>query len=288
VLGAAAAGFALPAPARDAADAGGINAVLFVLVLATALVLPGGSLARVRRAAPRLAVTLAVSTVALPLLAWVASRALPEGPLRLGVLTVGVAPTEIAAVATTALAGGEAALTAVLLATSTLATVALAGPVLGLLAGGADVDQAEVLVTLLAVVVAPAALGLALRRPLGPAAEGPATAVATLAVAVLVWLVAGQAEPSVDYVSVTLALVGFLAASALVGLALGRGLPPDRAAAVLLGTSMRDFAVAGGIAAAAFGPTAAAPLGLYGVLVMVWGGAVAARRRAPPPTPAPQ
>ena len=39
--------------------------------------------------------------------------------------------------------------------------------------------------------------------------------------------------------------------------------------------SMRDFAIAAGLAAAAFGPAAAAPLGLYGVAVLVWGTAVA-------------
>ena len=43
--------------------------------------------------------------------------------------------------------------------------------------------------------------------------------------------------------------------------------------------SMRDFAVAAGIAAAAFGPEAAAPLGLYGIIVMIWGTVVASRAR---------
>jgi hypothetical protein len=38
---------------------------------------------------------------------------------------------------------------------------------------------------------------------------------------------------------------------------------------------MRDFAIAAGLAAAAFGPAAAAPLGLYGILVLVWGTAAA-------------
>jgi hypothetical protein len=38
---------------------------------------------------------------------------------------------------------------------------------------------------------------------------------------------------------------------------------------------MRDFAIAAGLAAAAFGPAAAAPLGLYGILVLVWGTAMA-------------
>jgi predicted Na+-dependent transporter len=45
--------------------------------------------------------------------------------------------------------------------------------------------------------------------------------------------------------------------------------------AVLLTTSMRDFAIAAGLAAAAFGTAAAAPLGLYGIFVLVWGTAAA-------------
>jgi hypothetical protein len=47
---------------------------------------------------------------------------------------------------------------------------------------------------------------------------------------------------------------------------------------------MRDFAVAAGIATAAFGPAAAAPLGAYGVLVLLAGSlaAIIARRRPAP------
>jgi hypothetical protein len=47
---------------------------------------------------------------------------------------------------------------------------------------------------------------------------------------------------------------------------------------VLLPVALRDFAVAAGIAAAAFGPAAAAPLGAYGVLVLLAGSAAPALR----------
>ena len=47
----------------------------------------------------------------------------------------------------------------------------------------------------------------------------------------------------------------------------------------LLSISMRDFGVGAGIAAAAFGPEAAAPLGLYGIMVIIWGTGVASRAR---------
>jgi hypothetical protein len=51
---------------------------------------------------------------------------------------------------------------------------------------------------------------------------------------------------------------------------------------------MRDFAIAAGIATTAFGPAAAAPLGLYGILVLVWGTAVAGalRKQGTRPSPA--
>ncbi|MGH3252264.1 MAG: hypothetical protein ACRDOI_39475, partial [Trebonia sp.] len=52
--------------------------------------------------------------------------------------------------------------------------------------------------------------------------------------------------------------------------------------ALLLTTSMRDFAIAAALAAAAFGPQAAAPLGLYGIAVLIGGTAVAAILRKRP------
>jgi predicted Na+-dependent transporter len=96
-----------------------------------------------------------------------------------------------------------------------------------------------------------------------------------IAVALLVALIAAEVRLSAEYGTVAVALVAFLAGSAVLGWLLGlRSGPPVRAA-LLLTTSMRDFAIAAGLAAAAFGASAAAPLGLYGILVLVWGTAAA-------------
>ena len=85
------------------------------------------------------------------------------------------------------------------------------------------------------------------------------------------------------YLGVLGALGIFLAGSILLGLAIGRGSQRPIAVSLLLTTSMRDFAIAAGIATTAFGPAAAAPLGLYGILVLVWGTASAGTlRRAGP------
>jgi predicted Na+-dependent transporter len=98
-------------------------------------------------------------------------------------------------------------------------------------------------------------------------------------IAALVALIAAEVHFSAPYFAVALALVAFLTASAVVGRLLGLGLRPQASRALLLTTSMRDFAIAADLAVAAFGPAAAAPLGLYGVFVLVWGTAAAGTLR---------
>ncbi len=210
------------------------------------------------------------------------------GPLRDGVLVIGLAPCEIASVATTALAGGEAALAAGVLIGSTLATVVLAAPILTLEAGRAGFSPAGVIANLAVVVALPLAVGIALRSWASPVSRALATAraetaaarTALAAVAALVALVAAEVHLTVSYAAVAGALALFLAATAVIGRLLGARSSRPAGAALLLTTSMRDFAIAAALAAAAFGPQAAAPLGLYGVAVLIWGTAAAGALRA--------
>jgi hypothetical protein len=102
-----------------------------------------------------------------------------------------------------------------------------------------------------------------------------AAAMGTLALLALLWQVASLITLKAAYVSVTLALLAFLAASAALDWLLTIRLTPPRRLALTLPVAMRDFAVAAGIATAAFGPAAAAPLGIYGVLVLLAGALVA-------------
>ena len=88
-------------------------------------------------------------------------------------------------------------------------------------------------------------------------------------------LIAAEVHLSARYLGVTAAPAIFLADSALTGQLLGLGTRRPTAVALLLITSMRDFAIAAGLAVAAFGPSAAAPLGLYEILVLAWGTAAA-------------
>lgn len=279
VLGAAAVGLVFASPIRALVDRGAIDVVLFALVFAAAMTLPLAAVTGLRSRALPLAIIAAAVLVGLPVIAWLAAQLVPEGPVRLGIICIGVAPAEIATVALATIAVGETAIAACLLVVSTAVTALLAAPILVLLAGGGSVRSGALLVTLVLVVIVPFALGVAVRTRRSADIEEPAGKVATGAVAVLVALVASQVTFDADLARAAIALIVIVAASAVLGVGLGRLLPPGDRSAVLLSVSMRDFAVAAGIAAAAFGPEAAAPLGLYGIIVMIWGTIIAARSR---------
>jgi predicted Na+-dependent transporter len=321
VLAAAILGLTVQRPLAWLAGHQGINVLLAILVFATAVTIDPAALGRLVSAWRSLAVALVVGITVLPALSWAVSRVVDAGPLRDGVLVVGLAPCEIASVATTAMAGGEAAVSAGVLIGSTIAAVVLAGPILTLEAGHAGMSPGSIIANLALVVALPLALGLAARacaetparasdraptlnvrapkparllaaaRVLSTArAERVASRTALAAVAALVALIAAEIRLSAAYLAVAAALLLFLLGSALAGRALGARVARPTATALLLTTSMRDFAIAAGLAAAAFGPAAAAPLGLYGVAVLVWGTAVAGvlRQRAARPEQAKQ
>jgi predicted Na+-dependent transporter len=300
VVAAAVLGLTVQRPLAWLAGHQGINVLLAILVFGTAVTIDPAALRRLVSAWRALVVALIVGITVLPALSWAVSRIVAAGSLRDGVLVVGLAPCEIASVATTAMAGGEAAVSAGVLIGSTVTAVALAGPILTLEAGRAGVSPGSIIANLALVVALPLAVGLAARAcaevpppPRGPSratanrllaatrvlatarADRIASRTSVAAVAALVALIAAEVHLSTAYLAVAAALLLFLAGSALIGRALGARAARPAATALLLTTSMRDFAIAAGLAAAAFGPSAAAPLGLYGIAVLVWGTAVA-------------
>jgi predicted Na+-dependent transporter len=276
VVAAALIGWAAPRPARLLDRHQAINVILALLVFASAMTVPAGVLGRVRALAPRLVIVVIAAATALPALAFALSRLLGPAALRDGVLAVGVAPAEVASVAITGIAGGEVGAAAVLLVASTLICVAAAGPILSVV-GGHGVSAVHVLITLSLVVGVPLLAGLMLKRLMtaDDRVDDGFQALAIIAVVVLVWLVSGQVRLSAAYGTLVGVLVAMIVASAAIGLLLSWRLAAPARTSVVLTASMRDFAVASGIAAAAFGPATAAPLGIYGVLVMAWGALVA-------------
>ncbi len=280
IAGAAVLSQAVPGPARFLVDHRALDVALAALVFATAVSVAPSAFRGVPANGRRLVAALIAGAVVLPALSWAVSHIVGTLALRRGVLAVGLAPAEIASVATTSLAGGESAIAAGLLVGSTLTTVALAGVGLRLLGGGGTVNVVALLTNLGLIVGAPMAAGIAIRARVTPSAAQDAVAerVSIAILAVLVWLVASQVHLSRSYLAVAGALLLFLAGSAILGAVLGLGAAPPVATALLLTTSMRDFAIAAGIAVAAFGSASAGPLGLYGVIVIIWGVLIASRR----------
>lgn len=281
VLVAATIGLTVQRPLVWSTSRNGINYLLVVLVFSTAVTIDPAALRRAIASWRPLGLTLIVGATVLPALSWLASRMVSAGSLRDGVMCVGLVPCEIASVATTAMAKGEAALSAGVLIGSTIVTVGIAGPILAFEAGNASVHPGHIIVNLLLVVALPFVIGLATRAawPLGDRAERIAFGVATVSVAALVALIAAEIHFTEGYIAVAGALLVFLAASIVIGRLVGWSLPRPVSSSILLTTSMRDFAIAAGLATAAFGASAAAPLGLYGVLVLLWGTGAAGRLR---------
>jgi predicted Na+-dependent transporter len=275
-------GVAFPGPGRRLDAGGAILITLAVLVFCTGTSVTFADISGLRSASRRMVLVLAATSVILPVLAWLASSLVSQPVPRSGVLAAGVAPVEVASVAFTGLAGGEVATAAGLLVASTLLTVLLAGPILALLGAHAATSQLGLLLTLALVVALPLAAGCALRTvdPFGGRERPLVEILGVASLLVLLWEVASELRPHAGDGLVAVALLAYLGGAGVLGWLLALGAPSPRRSAVILPTAMRDFAVAAGIAATAFGIAAAAPLGIYGVMVLVFGAiAVQASRR---------
>ena len=276
VLVVAGLGVALPAPGRRLDAGGAILITLAVLVFCTGSSVTFADFKGLRTAFGWMALVLAATTIVLPALAWLASRLVTGPALQGGVMAAGVAPVEVASVALTGLAGGEVVVAAGLLIASTLLTVLLAGPILMFLGAHSATSQAGLLATLALVVALPLIAGCGMRTidPFGGRERSLIQIVGVVSLLVLLWEIASELRLHASDVLVAVALLAYLAAAGVLGWLLALGAPAPRRTTVILTTAMRDFAVAAGIAASAFGIAAAAPLGIYGVMVLVFGAVV--------------
>lgn len=252
--------------------------ILTVLVLTTAL---GIARERFSELAQRWRLVLALSIVPFAVLtptAWGIGQMFAS-PTREGVLALGLTPTEVAAGGLVALAGGDAAL-ALAAVSGSLVVSALAGPLLAATlmgAEGASGGAGELMVRFALVVLTPLIAGAGARAlfPKLARLKPELSAMSTLTVVTLVYASLSGAGGGASLVPALLGSAAFLAASAAFALAGARFVGGAYRSTVPLAVGMRDFAVAAALAAKAFSPPAAAVAGVYGVLVLVAGAAVA-------------
>lgn len=225
----------------------------------------------------------------LPFPAWALSR-VAIGGISQAILAVGVAPAEVASLSLTCLAGGEIPVAAAILVASTLITVVTVGPTLALLAHTPKLRPTALLGTLGLVVAAPLTVGATVHRLVQRAklAADFVRLLGSVTLLVLLWEVASQVHLEASYLLATGLLVVFLAGATAVGtIIVSLGLDKAGKAGLRLPVAMRDFAVALGIAAAAFGPASTGPLGIYCLLVVLCGALTSrwATRTIRPPDP---
>jgi BASS family bile acid:Na+ symporter len=266
---------ALVAPSGALAERSDL--VLAALVLFTALGIRPSELAELRSRKGIVAGLVLVPFALLVPLAWVVSR-LFDDAVREGVLTLGVASTEVAAVGIVALAGGSAVL-ALGVVTGSLVLAALAGPpVLGLLAeAGTDVAVGELVGRFALVVVLPLALGLAVRARFARLSDVDAdlAGLASLTVVLLLYCAMSGAPGGEELLSAAAGSALFLVVSGVAVAAWALVAPRDLRLTGALVIELRDFAVAAALAAQAFGPPAATVSAVYGVLMLLLGAAAA-------------
>ena len=280
VIGAAALGMA--APRAAAALQGAVPVMLAGQVAGVALTLDARRLlALVRRPWPVLAAMLVQWTV-VPLAGIGLGRAIGPGVVGDGAIICAAVPAEITSSLVAVLAAGSGEL-----AISTMATSLVLGTLLTPvwiatgLGGGAHVDRAALIGELALAVALPLVASVALRSRV-PALARQATRcldLAALSVVLVVFVAAGSARDIVASLSL-LGALGVCAALQAVGygtgLALARTLRLRRpeARALIFPIGMREFGIATAVALAV-APRSAAVAGIYGVMVMVTGPALA-------------
>ena len=284
---AALAGLLLP----SAELAGRTDLILAALVLAVAVTIEPSrlrvALGRVRLLA---AAVLLPFAVLLPL-ALAIGRGF-GGPERDGLLALGLASSEVAAVAIVALAAGDAALALAVVAFSLVAS-ALAAPLLAPLLADTRVDGSELVLRFSLVVLVPLVAGLLLRaHSRGEVLARYGEGASVLILALLVYASLGELESLSELGAATLAALAFLGASLLAAVVLRRLLGEFRTGGLVF--SLRDFAVAATLASQIGAAGAAVTPAVYGVLMLLVAAGLASllsRRERPPavpPTPSPR
>jgi predicted Na+-dependent transporter len=271
------------------APSGGLAAhsdlLLALLVLATALGISFSDLARLRDHLGVVVLLSVVPPLVLGAIAWGLGRPF-AAPVRDGLFAVGLSSSEVASVGLVALAGGDATIALGAL-TGSLVLAAVLGPVaVGAIAGGAHADTGKLLGRFALVVLAPLAVGVAVRSWPRVAArltrlDPPRDGVVALTVAVLVYAALSGTEGAHHLGAALLASLAFLAVSGVLAELWRR-----RAGAVVaipgaLAIAMRDFAVAAALATQAFGTPAGAVPGVYGVAMLIAGALAAGRLSGP-------
>jgi BASS family bile acid:Na+ symporter len=258
--------------------------ILAVMVGSVSLTLSPTAFRRVR---PRAVGLLLLGQIGMPVAAFAVARALSLPPaVTVGFVVLGAVTPELVSPVMTELAGGNTALSTVVLVLVGLGSISLVPLAVTVLLGATvPFDPVGVVRTLLLAVVLPMAVAVGLRARF-PDRVGRYDryypSVSALMVVLVIGIVTAANAGLVRGGSRGTLLVVLVGAAVLNGVGyalgwlLGRPLTPDERVTALFSVGMRDFAVAAGVVVAAgFPPAAALPAVAFGLVEMVSSAALA-------------
>lgn len=203
--------------------------------------------------------------------------AFPPGPLRDGMLVLGLAPAEITSPLMASLAGGDLALSATLLVLSMMVSLLIIPLAAGPQAAGA------LAVELLLSVLLPLGLGILVRARFWQPRRTVCDALSAAAVIGLVFIASAPLQGLRVATLVTLA--GSALAMVTIGFGWGAlagrlaGATGGRFVSLVIFGGMREFGVAAAVALSAYPNGAGLPAAVYGPVMLVVAGVVASRLR---------
>lgn len=260
--------------------------ILAVMVGGVSLTLSPAAFGRVR---PRAVGLLLLAQVGMPLAAFAVARALSLPPAAtLGFVVLGAVTPELVSPVMTELAGGDTALSTVVLVLVGLGSTALVPVAVTVLLGATvPFDPLDIVRGLVLAVVLPMVVAVGLRARF-PDRVGRYDRyyppVSALMVVLVIGIVTGanaglvRGGPRGVLAAVLVGAVALNGLGYALGWLVGRPLAPDERVTALFSVGMRDFAVAAGVVVAAGFPAAAAlPAVAFGLVEMVSSAALARR-----------
>lgn len=249
--------------------------ILAVMVGSVSLTL---SVARIRTIEGRALATTLAAHLAMPLVALAVATVLSLGPaLTVGFVLLGAVTPELVTPTMTELAGGNTALSSVVLVVAGVGSVAVVPAATRLLVGGVAVDAWPIVEQLLVAVVGPMALAIAARARFPDRVARHEDRYPAVSAVMVVLVIGGVTAANADLLRGDPALIALVAVAAVAlnaaGYALGwlstAGTDRRTRIAGTLSVGMRDFAVAAALVVAAGYPRAAAlPAVVFGVVEM--------------------
>jgi BASS family bile acid:Na+ symporter len=228
-------------------------------------------------------ITLALQLSLLPLLGWSLYQLLPDTPLAVGILAIGVAPSEITSAFMTLLGGGNLALSTRVMAFSIFLSTFLAPLWLGVFLGkSVPLDLSGMVVELGLIIILPfiIASGLRTRYKQLEKYETEAGSLSALAVILLIFVVGGSIADytlNLEVVWIAVACLVFNLGGYLLGFGLAffskRQLPET--VALIFTSGMREFGIATALALNFLPKGASLAPAIYGLIMMVSASALA-------------